>query len=118
MKHSEIIRKAMKTLAVTPKQQFGNQSPYVCDNLSRIKNIYHSNSDVANKVDEIKDLIRERINNLFSLDRWLIVTHDVDRSEIIKYDEKENDEYFTKEFQKYRLAWMKSLAQEYEAKGM
>lgn len=118
MKHSQIIRKAMKTLAITQKQQFGNRSPYVCDNLNKVKNTYHSDSDIQIKVGEIRDLIRERINCHFSLDRWLMVTHNVDRSEIFKYDEKENDEYFTKEFQKYRLAWMESLAQEYKAKGM
>lgn len=118
MKHSEIIRKAMKTLAITKEDQLGDQSPYICDNLSKVSRIYYDlDSDLNDKVKEIKNLIRERIYGNFSLDRWLVIVHGVDQSEIEKYSD-DGVSYFTKEFQQYRLAWMEQLAQEYEAEGM
>lgn len=118
MKHSEIIRKAMKTLAITKEEQLGSQSPYICDNLSKVSRIYYNtDSNLNDKVKEIKDLIRERTWGFFSLDRWLVAVHHVDQSEIEKFSD-DGVSYFTKEFQQYRLAWMEQLAQEYEAKGM
>lgn len=121
MKHSEIIRKAMKTLAITKEEQLGDQSPHICDNLSRVSRIYYDiDPDLDDKVKEIKSLINERLHGYFSLNslnRWLVIVHGVDQSEIAKYSGN-GVIYFTKEFQQYRLAWMEQLAQEYEAKGM
>lgn len=118
MKHSEIIRKAMKTLAITKEEQLGSQSPYICDNLSKVSRLYHNiDPDLQYKVREIKYLIRERTYGFFSLDRWLVATHQVDQFEIEKYTD-DGVSYFTEEFQQYRLVWMEQLAQEYEAKGI
>ena len=118
MKHSEIIRKAMKTLAITKEEQLGSQSPYICDNLSKVSRIYYDiDSNLNYKVKEIKYLIRERIYGNFSLDRWLVAIQYVDQSKIEKFSD-DGVSYFTEEFQQYRLAWMEHLAQEYEAKGM
>ena len=123
MKHSEIIRKAMTTLSKGGDEDY-KESPYICDNIHAVVFEFYLYTEeletVGKKVDEITELIDERINSnntgvrrYVGVDGWLMKECKVERDEL--YDSKGNT---SKELQEYRLAWMEQLAQEYEAKGM
>lgn len=123
MKHSEIIRKAMTTISKGGDEDW-DQSPYICDNIHAVAFEFDPYTEerevIGKKVDEITGLIDDRINSdntdvrkYMGVDRWLMKECKVEHDEL--YDSKGNT---SKELQEYRLAWMESLAQEYEAKGM
>lgn len=113
MKHSQIIRAAKQYLEHPDKLENEEySSPYVCDCIryvGRISNNQHKAAEITNDISVL-------IDYKFGIDRWLVDVIGIDPALVwtnaCKYGEN------TAAMQDYRLAWMESVAQDFEAWGL
>jgi hypothetical protein len=100
------FRKALKRVPATLGQDDNDEldyyvSPYICDNISST-----SNPETA---DLATGLIAERIQHLFSVERWL-KEQSTEIADALQHDVLCND---GRKLQEYRKAWLKSLIAEF-----
>lgn len=108
MKKSEILAEVIKEINKGGIENAAKNSPFICDIVNNVSGWY------IDQAEEITDMIHERIGQRFCLGAWLRNVHGVSNSELY-HDEHRSIP--TKKFQEYRIAWVRELIKEYEAKG-
>lgn len=98
---AEVFKRALSTLPATSSGI--KASPYICDNIKTDGFGYFGR--------KARQIIAERINPCFSLDRWLKQQSE-EIAEQVRDDHVNNQ---GRKLQAYRKAWLRELIKEFEA---
>ena len=104
----KLFKRALNSLPATHIDR-RNSSPYICDNITRASG--WNGVSCWDDAHMACQLITERINHAFSIERWLKLQSE-EIAAAVRYDVMSNQ---GRKLQEYRKEWLRKLIAEFEA---